>query len=110
MFDERGINEPTTDDNIQMTSSITSQELTNVGKKTMDDTDPAIESSKMVVEQTVEVGRQSSSTWDGQPLFFFESNPGLKISREKSSVIDINCDSSKASRWTMLVGCNVGMA
>ncbi|XP_022959327.1 uncharacterized protein LOC111460335 isoform X2 [Cucurbita moschata] len=66
MFDERGINEPTTDDNIQMTSSITSQELTNVGKKTMDDTDPAIESSKMVVEQTVEVGRQSSSTWDGQ--------------------------------------------
>lgn len=66
LFDERGINESTTDDNVQMTPSIISQELTNVGKKTMDENDPAIDSSKMVVEQTVEMGRQSAFTLEGQ--------------------------------------------
>lgn len=49
-----------------MTPSIISQELTNVGKKTMDENDPAIDSSKMVVEQTVEMGRQSAFTLEGQ--------------------------------------------
>ncbi|KAJ0034137.1 hypothetical protein Pint_24191 [Pistacia integerrima] len=56
-----GVSEPTADDNVQMASK-----LITAGTKTMDETDQAIERSKMVVEQTLQVGTQTATTLKGQ--------------------------------------------
>ncbi|KAK4801168.1 hypothetical protein SAY86_021655 [Trapa natans] len=61
-----GISEPTAEENVQMASSMTNQELVDAGKKTMDETDQVIERSKKVVEQTIEVGSQTAVTLKGQ--------------------------------------------
>ncbi|KAF8394736.1 hypothetical protein HHK36_020953 [Tetracentron sinense] len=61
-----GGSEPIAEDNVQMASSMSNQELINSGMKTMDETDQAIERSKQVVEQTVEVGAQTAVTLKGQ--------------------------------------------
>ncbi|KAM1521871.1 hypothetical protein ACFX10_012049 [Malus domestica] len=61
-----GISEPTADENVQMASAMSNQELINSGMKTMDETDQVIERSKKVVEQTVEVGTQTAVTLKGQ--------------------------------------------
>ncbi|CAM8932838.1 unnamed protein product [Rhodiola kirilowii] len=61
-----GASEPTAEDNVQMTSTMTNQELINHGHKAMDETDQAIERSKQVVQQTIEVGTQTSSALKGQ--------------------------------------------
>lgn len=61
-----GGSEPIAEENVHMASSMSNQELINAGKKTMDETDQAIERSKQVVEQTVEVGAQTATTLKGQ--------------------------------------------
>ncbi|KAJ0093746.1 hypothetical protein Patl1_24743 [Pistacia atlantica] len=61
-----GVSEPTADDNVQMASNMSNQELITAGTKTMDETDQAIERSKMVVEQTLQVGTQTATTLKGQ--------------------------------------------
>ncbi|XVF62357.1 hypothetical protein PTKIN_Ptkin09bG0001100 [Pterospermum kingtungense] len=61
-----GVSEPTADDNVKVASTMSNQELIDHGMKTMDETDQAIERSKKVVEQTVEVGTQTSVTLKGQ--------------------------------------------
>ncbi|KAK1359122.1 hypothetical protein POM88_043596 [Heracleum sosnowskyi] len=61
-----GPSEPTAEDNVQMASTMSNQELITAGNKTMDETDQAIERSKQVVHQTVEVGTQTASTLKGQ--------------------------------------------
>ncbi|KFK36108.1 hypothetical protein AALP_AA4G078500 [Arabis alpina] len=58
--------EPTAEENIQMASSMSNQELINAGTNRMDETDQAIERSKQVVQQTIEVGTQTASTLKGQ--------------------------------------------
>ncbi|XP_022855607.1 novel plant SNARE 12-like [Olea europaea var. sylvestris] len=45
---------------------MSNQELINAGTKTMDETDQAIERSKQVVHQTVEVGTTTATTLKGQ--------------------------------------------
>ncbi|KAL2338886.1 hypothetical protein Fmac_013332 [Flemingia macrophylla] len=45
---------------------MSNQELINAGTKTMDETDQAIERSKQVVHQTIEVGTQTAATLKGQ--------------------------------------------
>uniref|UniRef100_A0A453I0A6 t-SNARE coiled-coil homology domain-containing protein n=1 Tax=Aegilops tauschii subsp. strangulata TaxID=200361 RepID=A0A453I0A6_AEGTS len=54
--------EPAADDNIQMASAMTNQQLIDSGRNQMDQTDEAIARSKMVVAQTVEVGSQTATT------------------------------------------------
>ncbi|KAK1278345.1 putative plant SNARE 13 [Acorus gramineus] len=54
------------EDNVQLASTMSNQELIDSGKKTMDETDQAIERSKQVVEKTVEVGTQTAVTLKGQ--------------------------------------------
>ncbi|KAG2540516.1 novel plant SNARE 13-like [Panicum virgatum] len=54
--------EPVAEDNIQMASAMTNQQLIDVGRNQMDQTDQAIERSKMVVAQTVETGTQTAAT------------------------------------------------
>ncbi|KAK0606895.1 hypothetical protein LWI29_005794 [Acer saccharum] len=66
LFDMGGASEPTADENVQMASTMSNQELIHAGNKTMDETDQAIERSKMVVEQTLEVGTQTAVTLKGQ--------------------------------------------
>ncbi|KAK9934127.1 hypothetical protein M0R45_021283 [Rubus argutus] len=61
-----GVSEPAADDNVQMASSMSNQELINSGVKTMDETDQVIERSKKVVAQTIEVGTQTAVTLKGQ--------------------------------------------
>ncbi|KAI9122825.1 hypothetical protein K1719_005714 [Acacia pycnantha] len=61
-----GSSEPTADDNVQLASTMSNQELIDAGKKRMDETDQAIERSKQVVHQTIEVGTQTATTLKGQ--------------------------------------------
>ncbi|GAV78535.1 Sec20 domain-containing protein [Cephalotus follicularis] len=60
-----GGSEPT-NDNVQLASSMSNQELVNTGMKRMDETDQTIERSKQVVAQTIEVGTQTAVTLKGQ--------------------------------------------
>ncbi|KAL6519728.1 putative plant SNARE 13 [Orobanche minor] len=57
---------PTADENIQVASEMSNQELVNAGMKTMDETDQALERSKQVVHKTVELGEQTATTLKGQ--------------------------------------------
>ncbi|XP_071723762.1 novel plant SNARE 12 [Rutidosis leptorrhynchoides] len=66
LFDTGGVSEPTAEENVQMASAMSNQELINAGNKTMDETDQAIERSKQVVHQTIEVGTQTAGTLKGQ--------------------------------------------
>ncbi|MED6179374.1 putative plant SNARE 13 [Stylosanthes scabra] len=61
-----GTSEPTGEQNVQLASEMSNQELINAGMKTMDETDQAIERSKQVVHQTIEVGTQTATTLKGQ--------------------------------------------
>ncbi|KAK4266007.1 hypothetical protein QN277_026985 [Acacia crassicarpa] len=61
-----GSSEPTAEDNVQLASTMSNQELIDAGKKRMDETDQAIERSKQVVHQTIEVGSQTATTLKGQ--------------------------------------------
>lgn len=61
-----GVSEPTADENVQMASAMSNQQLMDAGMKQMDETDQVIERSKKVVEQTVEVGTQTAVTLKGQ--------------------------------------------
>ncbi|XP_010422220.1 PREDICTED: novel plant SNARE 13-like [Camelina sativa] len=58
--------EPTAEENVQVASSMSNQELIDVVTKRMDETDQAIERSKQVVEQTLEVGTQTAANLKGQ--------------------------------------------
>ncbi|KAG2407364.1 putative plant SNARE 13 [Vigna angularis] len=95
LFDNgAGASEPTADENVRLASGkifdgignwcneavtqftggesssvigeMSNQELINAGTKTMDETDQAIERSKQVVHQTIEVGTQTAVTLKGQ--------------------------------------------
>lgn len=57
---------PAADDNVRMASTMTNQELIESGGKTMDETDQAIERSKKVVEDTVNIGAQTAQTLKSQ--------------------------------------------
>lgn len=61
-----GVSEPTADENVQVASAMSNQQLMDAGTKQMDETDQVIERSKKVVEQTVEVGTQTAVTLKGQ--------------------------------------------
>ncbi|KAJ6794213.1 putative plant SNARE 13-like isoform X1 [Iris pallida] len=61
-----GGSDPAAEDHVQMTSDMTNQELIHAGIKKMDETDQTIARSKLVVEQTIEVGTQTATTLKGQ--------------------------------------------
>ncbi|PKA63033.1 putative plant SNARE 13 [Apostasia shenzhenica] len=61
-----GSSDPAAEENVQLASTMTNQELITAGAKTMDETDQAIERSKMVVEQTIDVGTQTAANLKGQ--------------------------------------------
>ncbi|KAG8079586.1 hypothetical protein GUJ93_ZPchr0007g4260 [Zizania palustris] len=53
-------NDQVAEDNVQMASEMSNQQLIDAGRKQMDQTDQVIERSKKVVAQTVEVGSQTA--------------------------------------------------
>ncbi|XP_010943867.1 novel plant SNARE 13 [Elaeis guineensis] len=61
-----GGSDPVAEDNVQMASAMSNQQLVDAGMKKMEETDQAIERSKMVVEQTIEVGAQTAANLKGQ--------------------------------------------
>lgn len=61
-----GSTDPAAEENVQLASTMTNQELIAVGTKTMEETDQAIERSKAVVEQTIDVGTQTAANLKGQ--------------------------------------------
>ncbi|KAG6488732.1 hypothetical protein ZIOFF_049981 [Zingiber officinale] len=61
-----GTSDPVADENVKMASDMSNQELIYAGRKQMDETDQVIERSKMVVEQTIEVGTQTAANIKGQ--------------------------------------------
>eukprot|EP00252_Welwitschia_mirabilis_P026486 TRINITY_DN8706_c0_g3_i2.p1 TRINITY_DN8706_c0_g3~~TRINITY_DN8706_c0_g3_i2.p1 ORF type:complete len:269 (-),score=67.02 TRINITY_DN8706_c0_g3_i2:346-1152(-) len=50
------------EENVQAASSMTTQQLVDSGNKMMDETDQAIERSKQVVQETVDVGANTAAT------------------------------------------------
>ncbi|KAG8099262.1 hypothetical protein GUJ93_ZPchr0013g36286 [Zizania palustris] len=54
-------NDQVAEDNVQMASEMSNQQLIDAGRKQMDQTDQVIERSKKVVAQTVEVGSQTAA-------------------------------------------------
>ncbi|XP_006650123.1 novel plant SNARE 12-like isoform X2 [Oryza brachyantha] len=56
-----GSSEPAAEDNIQMASAMSNQQLMDAGREQMTQTDQAIDRSKMVVMQTIETGTQTAS-------------------------------------------------
>uniref|UniRef100_A0A0E0KE55 t-SNARE coiled-coil homology domain-containing protein n=1 Tax=Oryza punctata TaxID=4537 RepID=A0A0E0KE55_ORYPU len=61
-----GSSEPAAEDNIQMASAMTNQQLMDAGREQMTQTDQAIDRSKMVVAQTIEAGTQTASALSQQ--------------------------------------------
>lgn len=61
-----GGSEPVVEDHVQLASAMSNQELIDAGRSQMDETDQAVERSKQVVHQTIEVGTQTASTLKGQ--------------------------------------------
>lgn len=61
-----GASDPVADENVQVASEMSNQELVDAGMKTMDETDQAIERSKQVVHKTIEVGTETATTLKGQ--------------------------------------------
>jgi SNARE protein len=53
-------------DNTRLASTMSNQELVQVGRKQMDQTDQTIERSKKVVEDTINIGAETASTLKGQ--------------------------------------------
>lgn len=98
LFDEGGVSEPTADDNVRMASSMTNQELIDAGKKTMDETDQAIERTQKVVEQTIEVGTQTAVTLKGQTE---------QMGRIVNELDTINFSIKKASQLVKEIGRQV---
>ncbi|KAL6593776.1 hypothetical protein ACP70R_012311 [Stipagrostis hirtigluma subsp. patula] len=56
-----GSSEPAAEDNIQMASAMTNQQLIDSGRNQMDQTDQAIERSKMVVNETIDQGTRTAA-------------------------------------------------
>ncbi|CAI0433238.1 unnamed protein product [Linum tenue] len=102
-----GASEPMPEDNARMASAMSNQELVDAGMKTMDETDQAIERSKKVVQQTVEVGTQTAVTLKGQVsmistdpcFFFFQSFPPVLA----KSVFFIPACFARLSKWNELL-------
>eukprot|EP00249_Psilotum_nudum_P015283 c25242_g1_i1 orf=291-1088(+) len=61
-----GSGEPLVDENVRLASTMTNQELVDTGRTKMDETDQAIERSKKVVEDTINVGTQTAQTLKAQ--------------------------------------------
>ncbi|KAG1360913.1 putative plant SNARE 12 [Cocos nucifera] len=66
LFDGPGGGDGVGDENVMLASTMTNQQLTDTGHRMMDETDQAIERSKKVVEDTVNVGAETAAALKAQ--------------------------------------------
>eukprot|EP00246_Nothoceros_aenigmaticus_P012712 TRINITY_DN406_c0_g1_i1.p1 TRINITY_DN406_c0_g1~~TRINITY_DN406_c0_g1_i1.p1 ORF type:complete len:265 (+),score=73.26 TRINITY_DN406_c0_g1_i1:274-1068(+) len=66
LFEGGTSGEPLVDPNVRMASTMSNQELIDGGRKQIDETDQAIDRTKKVVEDTINVGAQTAATLKGQ--------------------------------------------
>ncbi|CAI0417706.1 unnamed protein product [Linum tenue] len=64
LFD--GPNEGIPEDNVLLASTMTNEQLMDRGNKMMDETDQSIERSKMVVQETIDVGTETAASLKAQ--------------------------------------------
>ncbi|KAI3493575.1 hypothetical protein L1887_40776 [Cichorium endivia] len=93
-----GPNEGSADDNGLMASNMTNQELMDHGNQMTDETDQAIERSKKVVHDTVNVGTETAATLKGQTE---------QMNRIIGDLDSINFSIKKASRLVKELGRQV---
>ncbi|KAJ1697707.1 hypothetical protein LUZ63_006219 [Rhynchospora breviuscula] len=98
LFEGAGPSEPAPEDHAQLASEMSNQELVDAGRKKMDETDQAIERSKQVVEQTVEVGTQTAANLKGQTE---------QMGRIVNELDTINFSIKKASQMVKEIGRQV---
>ncbi|KAH0883000.1 hypothetical protein HID58_059096, partial [Brassica napus] len=75
LFD--GPAEENMEENVLLASNMSNQELMNIGNSMMDDTDQAIERGKKIVQETINVGTDTSAALKAQ--LFLYNIPHLKI-------------------------------
>ncbi|CAJ2661795.1 unnamed protein product [Trifolium pratense] len=93
-----GPSEPVAKENSQLASEMSNQEFINAGMKTMDETDQAIERSKKVVHETIEVGTSTATTIKSQTE---------QMSRIVNELDSIQFSIKKASKLVMEIGRKV---
>ncbi|XP_031497935.1 novel plant SNARE 13 isoform X1 [Nymphaea colorata] len=93
-----GMSDPAAESNVRMASEMSNQELIDVGRKAMDETDQTIERSKKVVHETVEVGAQTAATLKGQTE---------QMGRIVNELDTINFSIKKASQLVKEIGRQV---
>ncbi|WJX28781.1 putative plant SNARE 13 [Trifolium repens] len=93
-----GPSEPVAEENVQLASEMSNQELINAGMKTMDETDQAIERSKKVVHETIEVGTNTATTIKSQTE---------QMSRIVNELDSIQFSIKKASKLVKEIGRKV---
>ncbi|KAJ3698140.1 hypothetical protein LUZ61_001845 [Rhynchospora tenuis] len=98
LFEGAGPSVPAPEDNAQLASEMTNQELVDAGRKKMDETDQTIERSKQVVAQTVEVGTQTAANLKGQTE---------QMGRIVNELDTINFSIKKASQMVKEIGRQV---
>ncbi|XP_047339066.1 novel plant SNARE 11-like [Impatiens glandulifera] len=93
LFDGPG--EGLAEDNMLLASSMTNQELIGEGHRMMDETDDAIERSKKVVQDTINVGTETAATLKGQTE---------QMSRIVNDLDSIHFSMKKASKLVKQLG------
>ncbi|XAR54869.1 hypothetical protein NMG60_11030191 [Bertholletia excelsa] len=85
------------EDKILLASSMTDQQLINRGNQMMDETDQAIERSKKVVHDTINVGTETAAALKAQTD---------QMSRIVNELDSIHFSIKKASKMVKEIGCN----
>ncbi|KAG6633569.1 hypothetical protein CIPAW_12G056700 [Carya illinoinensis] len=85
------------EENVLLASSMTNQQLVDSGNRMMDDTDQAIERSKKVVHDTLNVGTETAAALKAQTE---------QMSRVVNELDSIHFSIKKASQLVKELGCN----
>ncbi|CAN6462823.1 unnamed protein product [Victoria cruziana] len=97
LFDGPGSEGPS-EENVILASSLTNQQLIDKGHEMMDETDQAIERSKQVVEQTINVGAETAAALKAQTE---------QMSRIVNELDSIHFSIKKASQLVKEIGRQV---
>lgn len=95
LLDGGSFSGPARDVDVRVASTMSHQELIETGKKQMDETDQTIERSKMVVEDTISIGAETTSTLKGQTE---------QLSRINNEMDTLQFSLKKASRLVKQIG------
>ncbi|KAJ8477491.1 hypothetical protein OPV22_021218 [Ensete ventricosum] len=98
LFDGPGGGDVFAEENVQLASSMTNEQLIDSGHRMMDETDQAIERSKQVVEETINVGAETAAALKAQTE---------QMSRVVNELDSIHFSMKKASQLVKELGRQV---